>query len=190
MRRFNKEELLNVLKNQVEIIAEEVRKLQVLDSNILSKKPATDKWSVVECLEHLNKTSEVYLPQLNGGLENDSTMHASYRAGFIGNFFVKGILPKKEQVTFKMKTFAVLDPVDEISGSLTSDTVFDQFLTDQDDYLEIIERSRTADIKKPKIISAAGSILKLRFGDALRFVIAHEQRHLVQIRNTIALVNA
>ena len=51
--------------------------------------------------------------------------------------------------------------------------------------LGLVKTARTADIQKPKIISAAGSILKLRAGDALRFVIAHEQRHVLQAQKIL-----
>ena len=48
--------------------------------------------------------------------------------------------------------------------------------------LEQLETARNYDLNRIKIPSAIGPILKFRLGDAFRFVIAHAQRHVVQLK--------
>ena len=45
-----------------------------------------------------------------------------------------------------------------------------------------LEKARQYDLNRIKISTALGPIVKLRMGDAFRFVIAHAQRHVVQLK--------
>jgi hypothetical protein len=44
-------------------------------------------------------------------------------------------------------------------------------------------------LEKPKIVTAAGPILKMRFGDALHFMVAHNRRHILQAQNVLKIIN-
>jgi hypothetical protein len=78
--------------------------------------------------------------------------------------------------TAKHKTFARMNPV---HGSLTIE-VIERFLTNQDDLLRLLNDASKIDLNKASIPVEFLRILRMNLGDALQFVIAHEQRHLKQ----------
>ena len=43
-------------------------------------KPASNKWSIAECLEHLNATARAYLPFIDEGIA-DAIRHGAYAEG-------------------------------------------------------------------------------------------------------------
>ena len=47
--------------------------------------------------------------------------------------------------------------------------------------IALVEKSRAVNIDRIKVPTALGSMVKLRLGEALRFIVAHTQRHLVQL---------
>ena len=91
--------------------------------------------------------------------------------------------PKKDKTfRFKMKTFKNLEP--QKSG-VDSEKVLNDFLNFQDETIRIIHGLRIINPARPKIITAVGPVLKMRIGDALHFMLAHNQRHLIQAQNVL-----
>ena len=58
----------------------------------------------------------------------------------------------------------------------------DKFLHYQRGLLELLDQAREVDIQRVKVKSAIGSIIMFKLGDAFRFVIGHNRRHIIQAR--------
>jgi hypothetical protein len=71
------------------------------------------------------------------------------------------------------------------SNSLNIDTVLKEFIDQQDKLLRLLEQAKKRDLNKGRIATTLTSFLKLKLGDVFRFLIAHEQRHMIQARNTL-----
>ena len=57
----------------------------------------------------------------------------------------------------------------------------------QDDLILLIEKARYYNLNTLKINSSIGRIIRFKLGDAFRFVIAHNQRHIQQTINVLQM---
>jgi hypothetical protein len=157
-----------------------VAALQQLSDSELSYKPGHDAWSVLECLEHLNLYSAFYLPEIEKTLKNHPayTGEGIFKSGLIGNFLVNIIIPKENGK--KIKTFAAMNP----AGKKPDREAIDQFLRYQQQLLGLITQSQNADLNKGALPVTFSKLIKMKLGDALRFMTYHNQRHVQQaLRN-------
>jgi len=177
---------LDELKAITKDLTEQCGQLLLIDHNLLNVRPERNKWSIAECFEHLNLTLEIYLPQIQEILKHPEkypSKEQSFKHSWLGSFAVKTMQPKTDdKITFKMKTFARLDPA--LSDDDT-DSSLKKFINWQEQTLEVLNKVEDIDLKKSKINTAVGSILKMGVGDALHFVIAHNQRHVLQAQKVL-----
>jgi hypothetical protein len=138
------------------------------------------RWSIAECLAHLNATGQVFLPRLDRAMkrarEEQRLSAGPYRHGFIGNFLVRQIdAPIKRLKTKSPKMFA---PMPEHLSSV----VVPAFATLQEEILRRIEQANGLDLGRVKIASPISKLVKLSLGQWFAFIAAHERRHLWQAR--------
>jgi hypothetical protein len=179
---MNSKELIGNLIDDTKAIMETVEhKFKPLNQVDLNFK--TNGWSINECIEHLNTADDHYIDlfeqRLVSGVKIDSEYE--FKPGMLGNYFTKSMKPKADgTIPSKMKTLSKFQPKPERIS-----TCIDVFLKDQIKMLDILEKSRTADLNKLKVHSAIGKIINFKMGDALRFVVAHNQRHILQAENVM-----
>jgi len=177
---------LDELKAITKELTEQCGQLLLIDHNLLNVRPERNKWSIAECFEHLNLTLEIYLPQIQEILkqpEKYPRKNETFKHGWMGGFAVKAMQPKADdRLTFKMKTFARLNPSPAENDAASKVKKFNDW---QEQTLEVLNKVEDIDLKKPKINTAVGSILKMGVGDALHFVIAHNQRHVLQAQKVL-----
>ena len=166
------------------------QEFSVLSLHQLNTKPAPDKWSIAECLAHLNLTLNIYIPQMLKVVEQ-SEKYGKQKENFsysaIGKLAFKAMLPKSDNtIGFKMKTFKRLNP--ERSAINAAKTI-SEFLEFQNQIIQIIHGLKNTSLTKPKIITAAGPIIKMNIGDALHFMVAHNQRHIIQAQNVFKIIH-
>jgi len=183
-------DLLNRLKDNIaELISITQDRFLSMDSDVLSTKPSKDRWSILECIEHLNITLEVYIPQMNAVVKNSEKYPVKsnvFEHSFLGKLAVKVMKPKADdQIPFKMKTFKSLEPV---NTNIKPQKEISQFIKYQNEILTIIDGLQKVNLRKPKITTAAGPIIKMSIGDALHFMVAHNQRHIVQAQNVFKII--
>lgn len=180
---MKKAELINSLIVDTQGVIETVKnEFLILDDQKLSMKESSDKWSVLECIEHLNIADAHYLDQfdkkLNAAEQSESDQ---FKPGLFGNYFVKMIKPKEDGVIpSPMKTMKKFVPTNR-----TSTNTIDKFLSDQDEILKVLDKCRHLNLNKIKITSAIGPIVTFKLGDALRFLIGHNQRHVIQAQSVL-----
>jgi hypothetical protein len=73
-------------------------------------------------------------------------------------------------------------------NSLNVDNVMTEFLDHQDKLLHLLQEAKKRDLNRIKLPLTITKLLKLKLGDVFRFVVAHEQRHMIQARNTLKTV--
>jgi len=76
----------------------------------------------------------------------------------------------------KHKTFARMNPLE---SSLRKEVVF-RFLKNQQELATILEDASKVDLNKASVHVEFLKILRMNLGDALQFVVVHEQRHIKQ----------
>jgi uncharacterized damage-inducible protein DinB len=172
--------LLNQLKDQTQLIIQTVEtKFQSLPESQLNFKPASGKWSILECFEHLNLYSQYYLTALENAIHNAApSQPQEVKYTWIGKKSVAMMHPSN---TKKQKTFKKMIPA---KSKLTVD-VLATFLNDQQRILRMIEKASSLNVSKAVVPVEFFKLFKMNIAETLEFVIVHEQRHLIQAENVL-----
>ncbi|HVM87103.1 MAG TPA: DinB family protein [Puia sp.] len=178
MSFFDKKTLLAELIDRTEIITSNTRSFLRLEKNQLDYKPAIDKWSIREIYEHLNVINKSYF---NNILKRISTapdvniLH--YQSGWLGDWIYEKLMPRTDGSVYKInspKNYRV---------TLKAQDAFDvlnEFIGHQDAMHDILVHVSTKDLNGISIPFYFSKLFKFRLGDTLRFIIAHNERHLMQ----------
>ncbi|MCK0146242.1 DinB family protein [Arenibacter sp. F26102] len=141
----------------------------------LNWKASPESWSILECLEHLNRYGDFYIPEIEKQLiASRHRPSEKFKSGWLGNYFANTMLPKEK--LNRMKTFKAMDPI----GSTLDKGVLTKFITQQQALINLIELASQVDLTKTKTGISISKWIKLRLGDTFRVVIYHNQRHMVQ----------
>jgi len=167
----------------------EVRSLiENLDERTLNTPEDVNKWSMLQCLKHMSFAVEVYNKNIGEAFESGQykTPAQNFKSHWKGDMFTKMISPKDNgEVSRPMRTFSSMNPVQV----LDAESVINEFFSLHEELITFIDQSKEYDLNKVKINTALGPLVKLRLGDAYRFVIGHAERHLVQLKRIKSAVN-
>lgn len=177
-------ELIAELSEKTRFNICKVEGLIPLSESVLNFKQNNDTWSVLECIEHLNLYGDFYIREINRSIEKSNTSsHKIFESGMLGNYFVHQMKPKDKLK--KMKTFKSMNP----SGSNLDKDVLARFIHQQNEYLQLLTQSNTINISKTKTVTSISKFVTMRIGDAFRFIVAHNERHLLQVEKILQNVS-
>ncbi|MEP2024879.1 MAG: DinB family protein [Reichenbachiella sp.] len=179
---MDKIELIDSLIEDTQEVKEEATRFASLDQEELNFKPSPEQWSVLECIEHLNIADAHYIAQFDKKLNTAPVSNnQDFKPGWMGNYFVMSIKPKEDgTIPSPMKTLKKFRPEVNVQYDTLS-----KFLEDQDHLIGALEKSKSLDLNKLKITSAIGPIVTFKLGDAFRFLIGHNQRHIIQAQRVL-----
>ena len=186
MKKFKSEELINQLQADVKQIIAAANHLETADPVKLNYCPEEGSWSVAQVLEHLNAYNRYYLPIIEKSMIHISKdTSAWFIPGFWGNYFTKMMMPKNVyEIKNKMKTSRNYAP----SKGVNVEAVFKEFVQHQNKILQLLDVARRRNLNTIHIPISISKLIRLKLGDTFRFLIAHEQRHMIQARNAIKAV--
>lgn len=165
-------------------ILSKAEELKQLSEETLNFKENDSKWSILECIEHLNLYGDFYNPAIKKSIQNSkSTAQEIFKSGVMGNYFTNSMLPKEKLNS--MKTFSDKNP----AGSNLNKKTLDRFIKQQKEFLDLIALSKKVDLSKTKTPITLSKFIRLRLGDTFRFNVAHNQRHFVQIDKILTIAN-
>jgi hypothetical protein len=168
-------EMTRVHLNEAESFAHE-------DLSKLNNKASDKAWSVLECLEHLNLYGDFYIPELTSRIaDSKSKPEETFSPGWLGNYFAQGMIPKEGMKT--MNTFNSKNP----NGSNLDKGIISRFIDQQKTMLRILDDARRVSLGKIRTSISISTIIKIKLGDTLRFVVYHNWRHMEQAK--VALRN-
>lgn len=181
MKTYNTANLIDELISITATNVQDVQSFLSLTAAQLNYKTDPVSWSILECIEHLNRYGDFYIPEIDKRIQGADYPTASlFSSGLLGNYFAKSMMPK-EQLN-KMKTFQSMNPV----NSLLNRNVLDTFLKQQQQLLTLLTQARQTDLTKVKTAISISRFIKLRLGDTLRVVIYHNQRHIAQAQKLVS----
>ena len=185
MKQQLSSDLLQDLSARVRNTILEVQLLKKSDPEILMCKPAPGSWSIAQILDHLNSYGKYYLPLIEArlkGYKGDASEY--FTPGFLGNYFTKSMLPKEGVVKNKMKS-----PVGHVAANdPDSHEMIEEFLTQEYLLLELLAQAESVDLNAIRIPISLTQVIRLKLGDVFNFIVAHHDRHFVQIRNVLRAV--
>ncbi|OQP51178.1 hypothetical protein A4H97_04370 [Niastella yeongjuensis] len=157
--------------------------LKQLPAGLLVKQPEPGRWSVVQVIEHLNTYGRFYLPELQKAINaHNDTAIEYFTSGWLGGYFTNSMRPKADgTITHKSKTVKNHNPAPVLDGL----KVLQEFDQQEITLLQLLEMARQVNINAIRIPISITPLLKLKMGDVFGFIIAHHQRHFVQIENTL-----
>jgi hypothetical protein len=181
--KFNSNALLDDLMADVRQILLEGAKLENINALTMQQQPSPGRWSVAQILEHLNFYSHFYLKAIEDKLHQNPHKPSEYfNPGWFGNYFTNMMKPtENETIKNKMKALKNATPPLEIDGH----KALRQFIHDQHNLLNLLRIAKSSNLGKIKVPTSITKLISLKLGDTFRFFIAHEQRHILQIKNTL-----
>jgi hypothetical protein len=134
------------------------------------------KWSISECLSHLNVANGLDVPQLSEGIERGHaaglTASGPFRYGYLSRAFVRFTEPP---ATFKTRAPKAYTPT---SGQ-PKDKVVAEFISIHDQLLDLILKSNGLDLARIRVPTFMPRI-KFSLGQRFALLAAHDRRHLRQ----------
>ena len=142
-----------------------------------------ERWSVAECVAHLNLTTEAYLPVMREALErareSGRAHRGRYRRSPLGWFltFAVGPLPRLGRLRLgRVRAPAAFVP----GGELPRGRVMADFDRLQDEQIELVRAADGLPIDRVKIASPFQPSMSYDLYSAFRILPRHQARHLQQ----------
>jgi len=184
MERFNSRQLISSLTEDVQQFTRHLLQLQCETASVLERQPAPDKWSIAQVLDHLNRYGQYYLPRLESALQKAAPGREDYKPGWLGDYFTRLMQPGADGVIAKkMKAPKGYRPPYKQDGKHNVALALEQ----QAHLMTLLEQATTKDMASVRIPISLSPVLRLKAGDTFRFLVAHQNRHLVQIRQALAI---
>lgn len=191
MKGFLSDELLldlrNITESNISLVS---KKCKYLGENQMKWRPSNDSWNIQEVLSHLNSYSSYYHQLFIDKIQN--TKYSSIKESFVpsplGRSAWKSMkLGRLNNIKRKFRAPKNLNP--SISPELIDLDPMVNFVKNQQELITILTAAEKVNLKKVKIPISISKMVRLRLGDALMFVIYHNERHIQQVKNILAHPN-
>jgi hypothetical protein len=187
MAVYSRQGLITELLDRTELIKAGTQIFLRLTDDQLNFTPAPGQWSIIEVFGHLNLSNDIYiriiLPRVT--LASD-TASDGFRSSWLGEWTYEKIVPRPDGSVLKMKSaksVAPVKPAEDIKEVLYS------FQRKCDALDDILRHSATKDLRRIRIPFHFVPFLHFGLGETLRFLIAHNERHLLQAQRLLPAVS-
>ena len=144
----------------------------------LTQRPEPKRWSIAECIGHLNIVSEDYHPLIAAaiakGRKENLTGDGPFDPGMMGRFMIKSMEPPVK------RRFKAVGRTAKPVQVGDADKLIGIFMAHQSQLQHLIEDAEGLDQKKIKIQSPYAWWLRLRLCAVFAFILAHQRRHIWQ----------
>lgn len=144
----------------------------------LNWKPAQNKWSIAQCLEHLTVTSAAFDKYFTAAIEQARkrrpvSQNPRYQPSFVGGWLARQVDPETERNLPAPKIFRPAD------ASNIEDAVA-KFLNQQETFTAFVRQSEGIDYNKTRLRSPVTPLMRYSLADAFVITVLHGRRHLGQ----------
>jgi len=148
----------------------------------LNWKENLKSWSVLECVEHLNRYGDFYIPEITQKIKTAKhTSSEVFKSNWLGTYFSKTVAYKPN--LNKMKTFKSMNPLHSTLDRQTLET----FIKQQHQIIDLLNQAKAVNLDKTKTAISISKWIKLRLGDTFRVLIYHNERHIKQAENVLQM---
>lgn len=174
-------QLLDQLQALSRQAAEAALQFRALTDQQLNFKPEASKWSILECLDHLNQYGDYYLPEIEEQMKASKRgATAIFKSGVLGNYFANAMRAQNGKIK-KMKSPKDKEPA--VSG-LSRQTI-ERFLAQLVHLQRLLLLAGKKDLNKIKISISLNRYIRIRLGDTFRFYCYHIERHIAQAKRNM-----
>ena len=187
---MTRSEFLSDLRSRSRAVRNDIQQhFYFMESEELRRRPAKNKWSVIETFAHINLVQAYYIKQIGKALDRSEEVdHDEYRQSWFGKKAINFMKPKDGSIGFKIKTFKRIDPIKRAKKGIAIDekVIFQDLIQDIEELEELMIKAYDYDLETQKV-STFVSWIKINIADAFEFNLAHTERHLLQARKTAML---
>lgn len=144
-------------------------------------RPGKDRWSIAECLQHLNvgvsKTLPAFDRAIGEGRAKGKRSPGPFRYGWFSRWMVASMEPPPR---WRMRAPSILRIPTGATYRLAE--VLPEFTAVRDRLAERVRHSDGLDLAHIRTISPVNRLLRLPLGAYFDFILAHDRRHLWQAR--------
>ncbi len=155
----------------------------------LRARPDPEKWSAVQCIDHLNTAGWLLLQSVERAIERSQSKGPygtpPFRYGIVSRWFVR-VLEPSSGWTFDAPS--LFEP--EAPNTLYPDEAVEEFVALQNQFAACIGDAEGLDLRRIRLSSPAIPLLRISLGAWFEATLAHERRHLAQARRTLNTVQA
>jgi hypothetical protein len=155
-----------------------------LEDPQLNWRPAPERWSVGQCLQHLSTSSDAALGAIDRALaaarERGWRNPGPFRYGWFTRWMVASMEPPPRR---RMTTFRIFLPSER---TLSRDAVLAELDAARDRLLERVRAAVGLDLRRAIVVSPVTRWFRLPLGGYLAFLAAHDRRHLWQAREVLS----
>ena len=176
-------ELNSITNKSLEQVSHQIKGLSDTQR---SWKSDTNSWNINEIFSHLNAFSSYYNATFLYKFEvtKFKTPTDEFISSPLGRSAWKSMkLGNAKNVKRKFNAIRTMNP--KTNSELNTINSIEDFEHNLTQLLTIITRSATVNIRKVKIPISFSKIVRLRLGDALLYVVYHNERHVQQAINLI-----
>ncbi|MFC5408439.1 DinB family protein [Larkinella bovis] len=176
---MQKLETAQQLQQRIRTVLETVeREFRPLSDEQLTWKPDTRRWSITQCLQHLNLAERFYIRNLQKKVDDLGLMQThptdqTLKSGLVGRTLRYLIDPN---TTLKMPTVSFMKPRNDLNAR----DVLQQFVELQQLLDEILNKAPYLDWNQTQLMTLFGNWMKINVGDAFLMLVAHTERHIQQ----------
>ncbi len=170
--------LKDVIKDLREIEETTINEFQNLSEDDLLYKPAPDKWSIAECLQHIIIANTIYKEDIGKRLLKAEVKTIEYPITFslTGRLFLYAVDPKYK---WKVPAPKIFKPVKDNKVENGKNTV-DEFLKLQKEIIVTAQQACAYDHQHVHTYSPLSKLLKFNVGEQLYIMMRHTKRHINQ----------
>jgi uncharacterized damage-inducible protein DinB len=157
-----------------------------LTSEQLNWKSSENSWSINEVLAHLNHYANYYHHAFIQRIEKTKFKDPieQFISSPLGRSAWKSMkLGNAKNVKRKFKAPKSYNPTH--TPFLTTGEDVEIFLNKQKELIEILAKAQQVNLRKVKVAISIAQLIRLRLGDALMFVVYHNERHMQQAYNVL-----
>ena len=186
MAVYSRQGLITELLDRTELIKAGTQTFLRLTDDQLIFAPAPGKWSIIEVFAHLNLSNDIYiriiLPRVTLATDTPSD---EFRSSWLGEWTYEKIVPRPDGSVLIMKPAKSVQPV---KPQADIKEVLYNFQSKCDALDDILRHSSTKDLRRIRIPFHFVPFLHFGLGETLRFLIAHNERHLLQAQRLVPAV--
>ena len=147
--------------------------------------PAPQSWNALEVLDHVNRAAEEYFELIQKAVVRTRARHLlaadSFRPGFLQSRFIRLLEPKPGSRRLPAPGKFHPQNKGEADGEL-----LDRFFENADTLQTLLHEADGVHLSKVRFASPVTPLLRFNIGEAFWLLVAHENRHLLQIQRICA----
>ena len=177
-------ELKGITQTNIDLIK---KKFSHLNDQQKNWRKDTESWSINEIFAHLNEFAHYYHQAFATKIER--TRYNEPKDIFISSPLGRSAwksmkLGNLKNIKRKFKAQRIYNPL--IHSELVTGKDTETFESNQIELIAIIDKAELVNLRKVKVPISISKIVRLRLGDALLFVVYHNERHMQQALNILS----